>query len=176
MESLKAKYTSFWFEKPDCSAVTSDWQQQQKKNFTIRIGQSSDRQKCFKNYQHIHITYFSAIFDFWKSWKSVRSEKYNFQGRVKKPYCSFYSQASSPPSPTHTFVCSHVTFNRFYGVKRLIAISHLTYKECHTLVIDSRCWKMFTLKKMNILILKYIYKNLLIWYHFESPFFKVKPF
>lgn len=124
---------------------------------------------------HTHHLFFSYIW-FLKDLKVCKIWKVQFSRKGKKPYCSFYSQASSLPSPTHTFLCSHVTFNRFYGVKRLIAISHLTYKECHTLVIDSRCWKMFTLKKTDILILKYIYKNLLIWYHFESPFFKVKPF
>lgn len=108
---------------------------------------------------HTHHLFFSYIW-FLKDLKVRKIWKVQFSGKGKKPYCSFYSQASSLPSPTHTFLCSHVTFNRFYGVKRLIAISHLTYKECHTLVIDSRCWKMFTLKKTDILILKYIYKNL----------------
>lgn len=60
-----------------------------KRILPYKLDKSSEGQKSCKYYQHIHITYFSAIFDFWKTWKCVRSEEYNFQGGVKNPTAPF---------------------------------------------------------------------------------------
>lgn len=82
---------------------------------------------------HLFLSYIWFLKDLkvCKTWK-VQSSRRGVK-RVESPTAPFIVKPHLCPTHTHfsMFPCH---LNRVYGVKRLIAILHLIYKECRTLV------------------------------------------